>query len=606
MTRGHRRTPLRNEAWLGNQPHWDSHTDRPRRERPPGDQVRQTRERHRQDYSSNWSQNNSHQRRPRGQVSHQPTNRPTHNTRNQGYEGPNQTVSQVRRQEYIPTPHGERHDNNLLKTIRVTHNLIVAHHHLAIFETQEHPPTIQRKEEELMHLIKPAKPTDQTLLLLEGNAKNWAHTTSIILQNHYHTIIEEAKNELSHCLTSDFDKSYQIAKGWARKKFGKRLTAGTLNITKTILEEAKDLTPTTTGGDTQSPPPPPRTPSPPPLLPSPTTLFTPTGTMDEIQSRRTEMDNRPISFLQPLTEDIPGTTPTHNTTIQELLDQTPQTTAAADPLQEPWSTVSRTKKKKTPPRRIPESPTISTEQNPTTGRNPAPTPGPQRSPRVRQTRTPENTEQTTTSGTRGVHNQQHNLTRPNTTTNTVAPPRKPTYHPKDHKDAWRLRPSREILIFGDSNLNRIPLITDDRVQIESYSGMNLHWGAEVLNKMEENNTTKHLIISLGINNKDNKTAETSRKSLARVKKAAEDKFPNADIRIALVNYPNYLNRWQKGILDGLNNEMQKNLGPGETNWKTIPKLATGLFQTRHLEDTDIHWTSNTGQAMLKHWLCCLN
>ena len=520
---------------------------------------------------------------------------------------PRRQVNQVRQpQEYIHTPQEDR-DNNLLKTIRVINTLIVAQHHLGNCNTDKYPITIKRKEQELTHLIKPAKPTDQTAMLLKGAAKHWAYTTVLILQTHFCTLIENTKTELSTCLSRDFDKAFLIAKGWAQKKLGKRLKRETITIAQTIVEETRERTHTQTRVVTPqnlgTPHPPLLSPLHPPT-PSPTT-GNPNQEETSGEQTRGPRNERPTT-PGPLVlsqENFPDLTPRPGTRPEE-----------------PWTTASR-KKKKNRPQRDPNRTPPSSAHNPETQQSAGIPPRPQRSQRTRQTLPPMDIDQTPPRRNGGNRDPERNQeTTTPTEANTIpqretgiqettpgTTPRKPRRHAGGkRKHTWKLTPTHDIIIMGDSNLARIPVITDDRIQIESYAGMNIEWARKVIEKMAVSTTTSHLIVSVGINNRDQKETRTSLKALEGLRKATETTFPNADRRIVVINYAEGLELEQKRILTGINNEMLA-IHPNKPNWKTIPKLARGMFQTE-IEDRYpfIHWTKATAEAMLQHWISCLN
>ena len=613
MDQGHRDRPTREEAWHRSRPHGQTRQNhRPWRGTSPVTQVSQWRGRDWQETRPEAYYHNSHRQqrdhRPGMQVRQQRgRDRDGQDTRQRNQRGQVNQVNQVRHpQEYIHTPQGER-DNNLLKTIRVINTLIVAQHHLGNCNTDRYPTTIRKKEQELTHLIKPAKPTDQTAMFLEGAAKHWAYTTVLILQTHFSTLIENTKTELSTCLTRDFDKAFLIAKGWAQKKLGKRLTPDTVTIAQTIIEDIREKTHTQTRVVTPQNPGTPHSPLLSPLhspTPSPTT-----GNQNE--------EETPGEQTRGPWNETPTTPGPLVQSQNEFPDLTPRTSTRPE---EPWMTASR-KKKKNRPQRDPNKTPPSTAHNPEIQQSLGIPPRPQRSPRTRQTPPPVDMDQSTQRRNRGNRDPERNQETPTQTEDNTIPqreteiqettpgtiPRKPRRHAGGkRKHTWKLTPTHDIIIMGDSNLARIPVITDDRMQIESYSGMNIEWARTVIEKMAVSTTTSHLIISVGINNRNQKETRTSQKALEGLRKATETTFPNADRRIVVINYAEGLQLEEKRILTGINNEMLA-IHPNKPNWKTIPKLARGMFQTE-MEDRYpfIHWTKETAEAMLQHWTSCLN
>ncbi|CAL8275327.1 unnamed protein product [Arctogadus glacialis] len=62
---------------------------------------------------------------------------------------------------------------------------IKAAHHLARYSDPEPPAFISQLAGPLTTTIRPAVPNAATMALIDGNARNWEHTTSIILREHY-------------------------------------------------------------------------------------------------------------------------------------------------------------------------------------------------------------------------------------------------------------------------------------------------------------------------------------------------------------------------------------------------------------------------------------
>ena len=496
-------------------------------------------------------------------------------------DGAPDQVSQVRhRHTYIPTPREER-NNDFLKSIREINNLITAQHHLHNVSIKTYPVSIVRKEQELMNLIRPAKPTERTLMLLEGNTKKWSYNTVLILIEHYSTLIVNTKKDLSECLTQDHKKAFSIATKWARKNLGKRLKNKTLDTVQVVVT---DLYNTRTHTQTTPTHPTPHVPLPPPP-PSPSTDMADPG---EGPSRTTGTATPRPELSQ---EDFPDLPARDNRTPEE-----------------PWTPVGRRGNhgKQRTPNRSTHHPERNTEEQ----QNPGNAPRPQREHSTRRRTTPPSTAaQSTTQEMRnngGNHTTPETLTEDTTTqrgtpaqeeTNETVP-RKPRYWRgggKAEKHKWRFVANKDIIILGDSNLARIPTITDDRIQIESYSGMNLEWAERVLHKTEKNEKATHLILSVGINNKHQKQSQTSITALRKLRATAKTKFPCADRRIALINFSEDLARGHQGILTRLNDEIRK-----EPN---LPKLTTASFQT---EPDNVHWKRDTAEAMLQHWISSLN
>ncbi|MGL4472601.1 MAG: hypothetical protein ACRCT3_20770, partial [Aeromonas hydrophila] len=69
----------------------------------------------------------------------------------------------------------------------------------------------------LASLIKPAIPTENTVDMIVGNAKNWGHTTLVILQDHYREGLERMLKDWTEQFDSDWKAAFEVATRWARR-----------------------------------------------------------------------------------------------------------------------------------------------------------------------------------------------------------------------------------------------------------------------------------------------------------------------------------------------------------------------------------------------------
>ena len=170
-------------------------------------------------------------------------------------------------------------------------------------------------------------------------------------------------------------------------------------------------------------------------------------------------------------------------------------------------------------------------------------------------------------------------------------------HHGNKYQVWTLKPSRPFLIMGDSNVDRLPHIEGSRVQVDSYPGALLAHAIHILkHKTPTSADTQTLILSFGINNKDQGNPTLIRKQLSRLLGAAMDTFPNATIHIPIINFSQDLSNRHKVNLNGLN-KLIKDTG------RSIPPLQKTNFATGR---DWLHWTPDTGKAMAHHWLKYLN
>lgn len=83
--------------------------------------------------------------------------------------------------------------------IKLIYQLIRLTHHMGKVTTKidgNQPITFKRLTDLLINTVKPAFPNDHVRQMLQGNAKNWAFTTQLILEQHYETLIENTIGEI--------------------------------------------------------------------------------------------------------------------------------------------------------------------------------------------------------------------------------------------------------------------------------------------------------------------------------------------------------------------------------------------------------------------------
>ncbi|XP_059184757.1 mucin-2-like [Centropristis striata] len=154
------------------------------------------------------------------------TNRPTRFTPQQQYTSP--VINQA------PDPETRETSKLYFKFIQATH-----HKHImdTAIITGKFPPGMLRQVTRLTDFIKPSTPTPETRTKIHNNTTLWMHNTITILSEHY-------SNTLSAIDTSTYNPiAFQIATGWARKRYGDRLTTGTIQATEVHLQSTTEKQP---------------------------------------------------------------------------------------------------------------------------------------------------------------------------------------------------------------------------------------------------------------------------------------------------------------------------------------------------------------------------
>lgn len=181
---------------------------------------------------------------------------------------------------------------------------------------------------------------------------------------------------------------------------------------------------------------------------------------------------------------------------------------------------------------------------------------------------------------------------------TQIPTRRPTRHINTKKKMveWSLRARNKWLVLGDSNLARFPPFQHQELQVDSFPGATFRHAEAILAKTEVSQEVQKVILSFGLNNRAQKTDQTTIKQLQRAVRMAKLAFPQAQIFIPEINFSRTLPHREQDNLRELNRYITK-------HQCAIPELSRKHFTT---EKDGLHWTHATAKTMLAHWLEHLN
>ena len=167
------------------------------------------------------------------------------------------------------------------------------------------------------------------------------------------------------------------------------------------------------------------------------------------------------------------------------------------------------------------------------------------------------------------------------------------------KHTWALPAIKKpLLVIGDSNLSRISSSPTEAIQIESFSGAQFHHINKILKNCEQTEKPDKIIISIGINNRKSNTGTTSLPEFRNMINQAKKCFPNSELYIPIINFSDHLEEKEKENLATLNEFLAD-----QPKAITIPPLSSNHFKVGY---DAIHWTTQTANAMVKHWLGHLN
>lgn len=478
----------------------------------------------------------------------------------------------------------------MVKLIKMVHHL----HNVA--DENKRPPTFMALENYLSTIIKPAYPNDDTQLLLDGNAKNWIHTTHIILQQHYEQGIQDTLTNLIPLLEENWHVALGVAHRWAKRYLGPRLSSDTVAQvealitaefpvkTKHTLENAlEDPDINLIDMETQT------TPSitnrewstegnsshlPPALSPQPNTQLQP---QEKRLSRPRRYDNPCVQDVSveieacPLEQDDPDM---DCQAIKDALDDTRPLIELLD------SDLHSNPGLRTHEIRSDESRrTLNNEKENDTiciHTTPPKTPTYDTSPILTRVI---NTGQVTK---QSVLSTPYNKVNRHIRTNRK-------------RSDWSLTIRKKWVIIGDSNLSRIPPYQIPDLQVESFPGATFSHAESLIREASVTVKVEKIVLSFGVNHRDQKVQETAIKQLQGAVRMTKKKLTHSEIWIPEINLPDTLTIEQQHILIGLNRYITKHTG-------YIPALPSTEYK---LVD-NVHWTSDTAKAMLQHWAEHLN
>ncbi|KAM8749508.1 uncharacterized protein AB9X84_014314 [Acanthopagrus schlegelii] len=176
----------------------------------------------------------------------------------------------------------------------------------------------------------------------------------------------------------------------------------------------------------------------------------------------------------------------------------------------------------------------------------------------------------------------------------------PKRHPNTTRKIkdWELEVFKPVLIVGDSNLARIPPFQNEEIQVDSFPGATCYHICQILLKVPTDPDVKEVVLSVGLNNcLKCYQPSTTDKQLTHLITAAKRAFPNAIIRVPVINYSDKLDEAQQHLVEILNQTITRRY----TFLNELPKLR---FRTEPKDP--VHWTAKTAKSMLEYWLDQLN
>lgn len=456
-----------------------------------------------------------------------------------------------------------------------------AHYHLWNIQSSpgeyKTPPEMEKTVHKLSRRCKLAQSTPSAQAQMEACARSWAKGSLETMETHYLNQIEQLVPAISQANQQDWDMAWEIATKWMQKRFKARFTP-------TILEWAlREVTclrkPNPTGIPPSAPTPSATSPEPPNEIPPtpPTRVRNPPS--------KSPKKTTPRKMASPATKGLKGTSP--NPTPEEKLRkankrlfQTPTKSTITG------AKTSPEKRKKTSP--------VSPASPSKAPRRPSLLPKgfSQKREATSVTETQMDTSQVTPPSKKPrLHYSQE--AGPSSSPCLETPCFTRHKHLGNKAQNWFLQPTRPYLILGDSNIGRLPPICHSEVQVDCFPGARIHHITRILkHKTPASPTVRALILSVGINDRNQDNRFQSKVAIQALLEAADSTFPNAHIRIATLNWSPRLPLNVRANLIRID-EAIRNTRRG------IKRLPTEDFVT---EEDLIHWSGTTAEKFWQHWM----
>ena len=580
---------------------------------------RQNDRRFRADGRSSRPNNRQNNRRFRGDDRPFPSgNQRSRPTGGRGGDG-GAASSHTRHQHDTQQHHNDQNEeNDFRKKVRIIHTGIkIAHHLKNVFDLNNPPANIIKMQNTLISFIKPASNNDETRVKIEGNAKNWAYTSAVILKEHYAEALENNIDLLETLHWGDLMGPFQVAVTWAKRNLGRRLRQHTIDHMYDILE-ARLININSDPDHTDTEPPAQQT-AEIRYIDTHTqhTTYNSVGTQSVVElppPGPTEGDGNLIVL-----DAVPTTDPapkpkrsrrmvTFGTQTEVIPDSLLDRAAAVPPHPQstsphPGTCSSSAEKHSTP--------LTAAERHPVAAPEPTP-PSSARDLSVNQLKGILDVE--TPIGIKlhhGISLGPRRVTRSATAqvnADTAAPAQVITTRPSSickprrHKTTnnklqeWSYEVKGQFLIIGDSNISNCPEVDNAQLQMDSYPGATFMHAHALLSKVPVNLAVHTVILSFGINDRKTDPCMGPTIEMEDALESACTVFPKARVLIPMINYSSSLSPEEQENLACMNDYITKNS-------VYIPALPASKFVTGV---DGIHWDTRTGSNMLSHWFEHLN
>ena len=559
-----------------------------------------------------------------------------------------------------PSSEGGEKIPNFSPTVKSMWKLIQGLHHsryLGSLEQGQLPKAFNMKKDELSRFWRPSGKNESFMSSIKNIGNLYFDSAIKILIEHYKVQALDMKVELEKCSlkSHDFKAAQDVAIKWARKNYGKKLKEETISEFQGMMEgirpaedtrgdsglasPVRDLTRKpesqmvsgTDGGSEETVailqasdvPPPVRVPTLTPVVmetpasgdPTPTPKPTPTPEPVPIRSRHhSAPSGSPKTDRSPRTGDSSGFEWDLNSVIKgNGLLKGPQTGLSfAGALNKQTPVVSTPTKRK----RGDTSPASSPEGLTPEGK------------RERRAQTPQEKGIPPTPPTKNDAPGTSSMGGSPPPEDKVASPSpqrfrrgklksfKPCNARSEGRGSSWVMPeiTHKRIALGDSNIYRVTKSSSQNLQLISFPGAKFYtlkgFLANGLGKDVRYPMVEELVLSVGINERKNNIKTTSTPQLNKLIRQVQHRFPKAKIYMADLQWSPDLPESEVVSLTELSEALKALPHSTVKNFPKVTMLAPLPRERFSIDPNDqkdkIHWSTECANAMLEHWLDCLN
>jgi len=170
-----------------------------------------------------------------------------------------------------------------------------------------------------------------------------------------------------------------------------------------------------------------------------------------------------------------------------------------------------------------------------------------------------------------------------------------------NRSDWHIpKTLKNVFLLGSSNISRVDQEPHPQMTIVSLPGADFNSIRTVVSKFRGGSHSYHIILNIGINNKDTKESQIEYQ-MRNMISAIRQKFRNAKIYFQEINHSELLTMSQKKRIEQIN-RIAKTLRDVEI----IARLPSGQFKIDPYDKYLVHWDKETASKLYNKWLSTID